>query len=85
MAKAMVISEWRVNNAPNQQGEYISIRGRAPGLISWVLSILGVERGVRMAATTRHVNFREGDLGGSSTRIIQMDSVCSTYYGSKKP
>ena len=85
MAGAMVISEWHVANQPNAQGEFIAIRGRAPGLFSWIMSLLGVERGVRMVATAQHIRFQEGDLGGSSTRIIHLDKVCSTYYGYKKP
>jgi len=85
MAGAMVISEWHVANQPNSQGEFIAIRGRAPGLFSWIMSLLGVERGVRMVATAQHIRFQEGDLGGSSTRIIHLDKVCSTYFGYKKP
>ena len=85
MAGAMVISEWHVAGQPNNQGEFIAIRGRAPGLVAWVLSILGVERGIRMVATAQHIQFQEGDLGGSSTRIIPLENVCSTYYGYKKP
>ena len=85
MTGAMVISEWHAGHQPNDQGEYVSIRGRAPGLISWVLSTLGVERGVRLVATTKHIQFKEGDLGGSSTRIIHLDKISSTYYGYKKP
>ena len=85
MAGAMVISEWHVANTPNGQGEYIKIRGRAPGLFWWLLSLLGVERGVQMVATSQHIKFQEGDLGGSSTRIIHMDKISSTYYGYKRP
>jgi hypothetical protein len=95
MAGAMVISEWHVatfhsslDNSfyqPNAQGEFIAIRGRAPGLFSWIMSLLGVERGVRMVAIGQHIRFQEGDLGGSATRIIHLDKICSTYYGYKKP
>ena len=85
MAGAMVISEWHVANQPNAQGEYIAIRGRAPGVLSWILSVLGVERGVRMVATSNHVRFQQGDLGGSVTRIIHLDKICSTSYGYRKP
>ncbi len=85
MAGAMVISEWHVANQPNAQGEYIAIRGRAPGVLSWILSVLGVERGVRMVATSKHVRFQQGDLGGSVTRIIHLDKICSTSYGYRKP
>ena len=85
MAGAMVISEWHVGHQPNSSGAYVSIRGRQAGLLSWILSILGVERGVRLEADTRHIKFKEGDMGGSSTRVIHLDSVSSTYYGFKKP
>ena len=85
MAGAMVISEWHVANQPNAQGEFLAIRGRAAGLFSWIMSLLGVERGVRMVATAQRIRFQEGDLGGSATRIIHLDKVCSTYYGYKKP
>ena len=85
MAGAMVISEWHVAYQPNSSGAYVSIRGRQAGLLSWILSILGVERGVRLEADTKHIKFKEGDMGGSSTRVIHLDSISSTYYGFKKP
>tara|TARA_B100000459_G_scaffold143689_1_gene105557 strand:+ start:298 stop:891 length:594 start_codon:yes stop_codon:yes gene_type:complete len=85
MAGAMVISEWHVGHQPNSSGAYVSIRGRQAGLLSWILSILGVERGVRLEADTKHIKFKEGDMGGSSTRVIHLDSISSTYYGFKKP
>ena len=85
MTGAMVISEWHVANQPNFQGEFVAIRGRAPGFLSWILSLLGVERGIRMVATRDHISFQEGDLGGSSTRIIHLNKICSTYHGYKKP
>tara|TARA_B110000438_G_C15703259_1_gene602014 strand:- start:111 stop:719 length:609 start_codon:yes stop_codon:yes gene_type:complete len=85
MAGAMVISEWHVANQPNAQGEFIAIRGRSPGFLSWILSLLGVERGVRMVATAQHIRFQEGDLGGSATKIIHLDKICSTHYGYTKP
>jgi len=81
----MVISEWHVAYQPNSSGAYVSIRGRQAGLLSWILSILGVERGVRLEADTKHIKFKEGDMGGSSTRVIHLDSISSTYYGFKKP
>ncbi len=81
----MVISEWHVGHQPNSSGAYVSIRGRQAGLLSWILSILGVERGVRLEADTKHIKFKEGDMGGSSTRVIHLDSISSTYYGFKKP
>jgi len=85
MAGAMVISEWHVAYQPDASGAYVSIRGRQAGLLSWILSILGVERGVRLEADTKHIKFKEGDMGGSSTRVIHLDSISSTYYGFKKP
>jgi hypothetical protein len=85
MAGAMVISEWHVAYQPDSSGAYVSIRGRQAGLLSWILSILGVERGVRLEADTKHIKFKEGDMGGSSTRVIHLDSISSTYYGFKKP
>ena len=81
----MVISEWHVAYQPDASGAYVSIRGRQAGLLSWILSILGVERGVRLEADTKHIKFKEGDMGGSSTRVIHLDSISSTYYGFKKP
>lgn len=85
MAVTIVISEWHVDLEPNSQGEYVAIRGRASGVLSWIQSILGVDRGIRMVVTKHHIRFQQGDLGGSSTRIIPLENICSTYYGFARP
>lgn len=83
---AYVIRAWKVAGTPiAETGNYVSIEGRAGGLISWLLSLLGVSPIVTIAVDQQRITFTEGSWSGSASRIIPLENVCSTYYGYYKP
>jgi len=82
---AYVISQWHASNTPDNEGNLVNIRGRAPGIVSWILSVLGVEPKVHLKVDGKHVRFEQGSIGGSSTLVIQLCAVTSTIYGYTKP
>jgi len=82
---AYVISEWHASNEPDSEGNLVNIRGRQPGILNWVLSLLGVEPKVHLKVDNQHVRFEQGSIGGSATHVIQLNAVTSTLYGFTKP
>lgn len=59
--------------------------GREEGLFSWLLSLMGIDPTTSIQITDKLVVFSQGSLEGTETRVIPMQSVCSAYYGYKKP
>jgi hypothetical protein len=82
---AYVISQWQVSNTPDSEGNLVNIRGRQPGILNWILSLLGVEPKVHLKVDNKHVRFEQGSIGGSTTHVIQLSAVTSTLYGFTKP
>ncbi len=82
---AYVISERHASNEPDSEGNLVNIRGRQPGILNWVLSLLGVEPKVHLKVDNKHVRFEQGSIGGSATHVIQLNAVTSTLYGFTKP
>lgn len=80
-----VIREWQVSNTPKSNGEYIRIQGRAPGLISWFLSLIGIEPSVDIRVTDKAVFFESGSWSGNLTRTIPLSKVSSVLHGFTKP
>jgi len=83
---AYVIKEWKLSNTPlDARNTFINIVGRAPGLLSWILSHLGIDPTVTFKLTGDKVLFEVGSLEGSIHRVIPLRSISSTMYGYTKP
>lgn len=80
-----VIKSWHVNpNAPTGQ-PIVQIHGRAPGVMSFLLSLIGIEPTVSLILTHTSVEFSQGSLFGRRNRTIPLHQVASTHYGYAKP
>lgn len=81
-----VIKNWQVSEtAVDAAHNNVLIEGRAGGLLSWLLSLIGISPTVQMAIGPERIQFSEGSLAGSAHRIIPLENVCSTFYGYAKP
>jgi hypothetical protein len=80
-----VIKEWKVNNQPAVGQPYVYIKGRAPGLLSWLLSMIGIEPTVTFQVTQDSIVCEQGSLAGSMRRVIPLANVSSTINGYRKP
>lgn len=80
-----VVKSWMINaNAPVGQ-PVVEIRGRAPGLMSWLLSLFGIEPTVSLTLTHHTVEISKASVFGRSVRTIPLRQVASTDYGYSKP
>ena len=84
-ANAFVIREWEVAERPNAEGEYVRIRGRKSGLVSWFLALIGIEPTVKIRVTDACFFFEVGSWSGRSTRAIPLPKISSIFHGYVKP
>lgn len=83
---AFVITKWSISEVGAlQDGNYVYIKGRQGGLLSWLLSLVGVDPSVSISVGSKTILFEKGSLAGFDKRVIPVGSVCSTYYGYTKP
>ncbi|MBL9133922.1 MAG: hypothetical protein JNG86_22105 [Verrucomicrobiaceae bacterium] len=82
----LVITKWRATNtADATDGCFVVIVGRREGIISWLLSLLGIDATSSVRVSDSRIEFEEASLSGRLKRLIPLNSVCSTLYGYTKP
>lgn len=82
---ALVIKSWNVNPDATAGQPYVRIVARESGLISFVLSLVGIDATTTFVVTSRHIEYERGSLSGLERSITPMNHVSSTYYGRFKP
>ena len=83
---AFVIKSWRANEQPDGEGSYVNISGRAGGLVSWVLNLLGISPTVSLIVRDDRIIFQKGSLReGSLNFITPLENTCSTLYAFRRP
>lgn len=83
---ALVIKSWAVKHQPvDENRNYINILGRQGGLVSWILSLMGIDPTTAIKVGAEKIEFSETSLAGINYRLIPLENVCSTYYGYHKP
>lgn len=83
---ALVIKAWRADTKPiDSKNNFVNITGREGGLVAWLLSLMGVDPTTTIRVGLDRVEFSSSSLAGTETRMVPLQSVCSTYYGYHKP
>ena len=82
---AYVLKQWEVSEKPNDNGFFIEIAGRRPGLVSWVLSIIGIEATIRFFVSDKSVILAVGSWAGIVKRVIPLTQISSLQYGFTRP
>ncbi len=80
-----VVKTWDVGTKPNEEGNYVKIGGRAPGLWSWFLSLIKIDPTISIIFTQNKVIYESGSWQGKTRRVIPINSISSFYYGYTKP
>jgi len=69
----LVVKSWAVDNAPvDELGNYVVIKCRQEGLISFVLSLVGIDPVTTLMAHPDRIEFIEASLNGVKRRIIRV-------------
>jgi hypothetical protein len=80
-----VIKSWSASNKLDRDGNFVNIQGRAGGLMSWLMSILGISPTVSLKARGDRIIFQEGSLEGTASSVTPMENICSMFYAYKRP
>lgn len=83
--QSYVIKSWRVASEPDESGAYIDIKGRAPGLLSWFFSLMGIEPTVTLRVTAREFMMESGSWSGRIVNYVPLAKVSSIVHGFTKP
>lgn len=81
----LVIKQWSVSSTPGDSGEYVQIHGRAAGLVSFLLSLVGIDPTTTLAVDARSIRFEQGSLAGFVKRVTPLASVSRASFGYSKP
>lgn len=80
-----VIKEWFASETPNQDGIYVHITGRKGGLMSFFMSLVGIDPTVSLVVDRENVRFTKGKWTGFKSWVTPLDKLCSGHYGYSKP
>ena len=80
-----VITDWFASETPNDDGIYVRIKGRKGGLISFLLSLVGIDPIVSFMVDRENVRFMAGSLNGFESSVTPINKICSGDYGYTKP
>ena len=82
---ALVLKKWRAESTPRADGNFVHIVGREAGLVSFFMSLVGVDSTSEVAAQDRVILYKESSLAGFTRRVIPYSSISSAFYGYHKP
>lgn len=80
-----VITEWFAAETPDDSGAYVRIKGRKGGMISFVLSRVGISPTVSLIVDRDNVRFMAGSWNGFDSTVTPISNICSANYGYSKP
>lgn len=84
-SQTYVIKEWFASETPNQEEIYVRITGRKGGLMSFFMSLVGIDPTVSLVVDSENVRFKRGSWTGYSAWVTPLDKLCSGQYGYSKP
>ena len=80
--KALVVKEFSINS---DGPVYVHIMARKAGLISWFLTLFGVDSTTTFNVYSDRIEFREGSLSGQLGTVMPLRSISITTCGYTKP
>lgn len=80
--RALVLKEFKIN--PEGE-EYVHIVARKAGLISWLLTMIGVDATTIFRVYANRIEFQEGSLSGQIQTVLPLRSVSIATCGYMKP
>lgn len=82
---AMVVKSWKVTSYAAPGEPNVAIVARDSGLMSFVLSLVGIDATATLQVSSRHVFYEEGSLSGFVRRFVPLEHVAHTFYERVKP
>lgn len=83
---ALVLRKFDIKKTPKSEtDDIINISGRASGLWSWLLTVVGIEAETTIKVTGREITFKSTSLFGQQHAIVALTSISSVHCGYLKP
>ena len=82
---ALVIKQWNATETADQNGEFVRIHGRQAGLLSFFLSLLGVDPTTTLVVDAKSVRLEQGSLAGFERTVTPLSQIASAGFGYAKP
>lgn len=82
---ALVIKKWKVSETAGQNGEFVHIHGREAGLLSFILSLLGVDPTTTFIVDAKSIRHEQGSLAGFERTVTPISAVAAAGFGYIKP
>jgi len=80
--KALALKEFKIDyNGP----KYVHIVARASGLISWILTVMGIDITTVFDVYSDRIEFQQGSLSGQIQTVLPMRSISIASTGYTKP
>lgn len=80
----LALRRFEVNGLPDAP-VVVDIRGRASGLVAWLLTVARIDNETCLVVTRDQVWFQAASLYGQTQRVVPLLSVASTHCGYRKP
>lgn len=82
---SLVVKKWYADAKPNENGLYVEILARKPGVIAWFFALVGIDDTHYIGVFFDKIIIQKSSLEGFKKTIVPIDSVSFTYFGFKKP
>jgi F0F1-type ATP synthase membrane subunit c/vacuolar-type H+-ATPase subunit K len=80
-----VAKQWNVQQTPNERGNYVEIVARAPGLMGWLLQLMGIGATTSLYIDDKNFTLEKASLAGHVREVVPLKKISSTTYGFVKP
>jgi hypothetical protein len=82
---ALVLKKFSINKAATGQTALVDIVGRQGGLISWFLTLIGLDTTSSLKVTSTDVSLKDSSLFGQQHSVVAISSISSVHCGYRKP
>ncbi len=80
-----VINTWQASDHRDVNGNYVHIKGRSGGLLSFILTLFGLSPTIELTVNDSMIMCKSGAANGMEERHTPLEHICSTNYGVMLP
>lgn len=80
-----VLKHWQVNESALEEGRFVEIRARRAGIISFLLSLVGIDPTFCLIVDRNNARFEKGSWAGFTWTVTPLEKLCSGTYGYTRP
>lgn len=80
-----VLTHWHASNTPDKDGHHVNIGGRTGGIISFLLTLIGLQSRVSLQVKADGLHYRRQSMFGNSTSATPLSKITTTIYGWSRP